>query len=142
MDQRRWAFSEAQLALFPELRYFVEGEVPIEVARAYVEAQGRWPTIATMAIAVLLTPAVVLVLHRGIGLGMVWTIVIALVLNLAVSWVLLGLVFPVTRRRRIRSALREQLLASGIRSCPACAYDMRGLDDRCPECGARGDASG
>lgn len=139
--QRTPSFSEAQLSLFPELRYFVDGQVPVEDLHAYFRVQRGWPTVTTVVLSVLLVPLAVLLLHRGFGVGIVPTIAVVISGQLLISWLLLGLLFPALQRRPIRAALRKQLQASGIHPCTDCAYDMRSTPERCPECGARGEAS-
>ena len=141
VKQHSLAFSEAQLSLIPELRYFVDGQMPAEDLEAYFRFQRGWPTIVTVLTGVLLAPAVTLLLHRGLGVGIILTITVAIAMQLFISWALLGMVFPAVRRRRIRAALRLRLLASGIRACAVCAYDMRSSPAQCPECGAPAEAA-
>lgn len=131
------AFSEAQLALFPELRYFVDGQAPSEGLEAYFRFQRGWPTVACVALGVLLAPPIVLLLRLGLGYGIVTAIAVVIIVQLVISWLLLGLLFPALRRRQIRAALRQRLQESGIHPCPVCAYDLRSSPEQCPECGAR-----
>ena len=137
----RWAFSETQLAMFPELRYFIDGQAPMEDLQAYFRFQSGWPTVVIVVFGVLLAPPMVLFLHRGLGLGIVPAVAVVIGVQLLISWSWLGLLFPALRRRQIRAALRQRLRASGIHPCPVCAYDLRGSPEQCPECGARAAAS-
>jgi len=47
--------------------------------------------------------------------------------------------FNLKQRARVRRRLRELLNERGIKTCVACGYDMRGLENvTCPECGGGG----
>lgn len=137
----KWAFSEAQLTMFPELRYFVDGQAPMDDLEAYFQSQRGWPTAVTAIAGVLLAPLLVLVLHTKLGFGMMGTMAVIICIQLVISWMLLGIIFPAMQRRTIRAALRRRLRASGIHACPLCAYDMRSSPEQCPECGARDPSS-
>ena len=132
----KWLFSEAQLAMIPELRFFVDGQAPMDDLQEYLRFQRGWPTVIAVVISVLVSPPLMLLLYKGIGFGIVPSVAVLIGVNLLLSWWLLGMLFPALRRRQIRDALRERLQASGIYPCRVCAYDLRGSPKQCPECGA------
>ena len=133
--KRDFAFSEAHYEMFPELRYFTNGQAPAEDLEVYYRFQTGWPTAVAIVVCIITAYPLIVLLHKVLGLSQGYVIGLFLLGNLLVSWLLLGLIIPKIRQRQIRSALRERLLKLGISTCRNCAYDMRGSPDRCPECG-------
>ena len=130
-----FAFSETQYNMFPELRYFTEGQAPIEDLEVYVRFQRGWPTWLAIVFCALSAYPLVHLFHGVLRISKWYTAGLLVFVNLVVFWLLLGLIIPKIRQRQIRSALRERLLELGIITCRKCAYDMRGSPQRCPECG-------
>ena len=54
---------------------------------------------------------------------------------LIVLTVFAGILLLWVSRKTFRHALRKQLVEDGIPVCINCGYDLRGSEDRCPECG-------
>jgi len=116
--------------LFPELDRFDDRR---EAARALVKARatsGQYYTvlwIVPIAVAIVLLTEFVLV-PRGslwVGNAIFWPTVV--LFPSACLWLL---------RRRVRFALRRQLVERGVPICLHCGYDTRDLpENRCPECG-------
>lgn len=138
-SSRSLAFSQSQLAMFPELRYFVEGQAPAEGVQVYFDFHRGRPWIMLIVFAGLISPALAILLRRGLGFGVVAIVAVVVVVQVLVTWAWLGMIVPAMQRRRIRAALRERLKESGILACRRCAFDMRATPDACPECGAPGD---
>ena len=130
-----FAFSETQYNMFPELRYFMDGQAPIEDLEVYSRFQGGWPTWVTVVFSVLSAYPLFHLFYGFFKISKWYAVGLLVFVNLFVSWLLLGLIIPKIRQRQIRSALRERLLELGIITCRKCAYDMRGSPQRCPECG-------
>ncbi len=130
-----FVFSETHYNMFPELRYFTDGQASIDGLEIYVRFQSGWPAyLPTVFCALSAYP--LFHLFRGVFNVSKWYAVGLLVfVSMVVSWLWLGLIFPKIRQRQIRGALRERLLELGIITCRNCAYDMRGSPQRCPECG-------
>lgn len=138
---QRMQFSEAQLAIIPELRYVVDGQVPSELAAEWFNRQRGWPMGLALLLGIAFAPLILLLLHKGFGHGIAISLIVVMAFQLFISWLILGVIAPALQRRKIRSVLREQLRAHGIDACTVCAYDLRGTTDRCPECGAASPSS-
>ncbi len=130
-----FAFSETHYNMFPELRYFMEGQAPIEDLEIYVRFQRGWPTWLAIVSSVLSAYPLFHLLHSVFGISRWYAAGLFVFVNLFVTWLLLGLIIPKMRQRQIRTALRKRLLELGITTCRKCAYDLRGSPERCPECG-------
>ena len=130
-----FAFSETHYNMFPELRYFMDGQAPIEDLEVYVRFQRGWPTWVAVVFSVLSAYPLFHLFYGFFKISKWYAVGLLVFVNLFVSWLLLGLIIPKIRQRQIRSALRERLLELGIITCRKCAYDMRGSPQRCPECG-------
>ncbi len=130
-----FAFSEAHYDMFPELRYFVNGEAPIEDLQIYLRFQSGWPTVAVVVFSVVSAYPVFHLFDSVLGFSRGYAVGGVIVVNLFVSWLLLSLICPKIQQRQIRAALRARLLDLGIPTCRNCAYDMRGSPESCPECG-------
>ncbi len=129
------AFGEAHYKMFPELRYFVNGEAPIEDIEVYFRFQKGWPLVVTIILPILASYPLLYLFDTVLGFGR-WSAVGLIVLVLLTTNVLLlSLVIPKIRQVRIRAALRARLAELGIHTCRNCAYDLRGTPQRCPECG-------
>ena len=134
-NDNKWMFAEAQLDLIPELRYFADGQAPIEDVQVYLRFQQGWPMVLTLAVCGS-TSLVLFQLFRTVwGLSMPIGLALLVVVQMVISWLMLGLIIPRIRRRQIRAALRKRLGELGIKTCAACAYNLRGSPERCPECG-------
>ena len=130
-----FAFSETHYNMFPELRYFMDGQAPIEDLEIYVRFQSGWPTRVAIGVCALSAYPLFHLFHDVFRMSKWYAVGLLVFVDLVVSWLLLGLIIPKIRQRQIRSALRERLLELGIITCRKCAYDMRGSPQRCPECG-------
>lgn len=134
-QQHRWAFSEAQYDMLPELRYFTSGQVPIEELSVYFRYQQGWPTLVVIGLTGATAYPLVLLFQAIFGIGFGFSIALVILFHMFLTWLLLGLVIPKLRQKQIRAALREKLRQHGIIVCRGCAYDLRGSPERCPECG-------
>lgn len=129
------AFGETHYNMFPELRYFVKGEAPIEDLSIYFRFQKGWPTTATVLIAILSAYPLLYLFNDLFGISRWYSVALIIVVQIVVNGVLLSLVIPKVKQRQIRKALRERLFELGIVTCRNCAYDLRGSPECCPECG-------
>ncbi len=130
-----FAFSETHYNMFPELRYFMDGQAPIEDLEIYTRFQSGWPTWVAVVFSVLSAYPLFHLFYGFFNISKWYAVGLLVFVSLVVSWLLLGLIIPKIRQRQIRSALRERLIELGIITCRKCAYDMRGSPQRCPECG-------
>lgn len=129
------AFGEAHYTMFPELRYFINGDAPMEDLDVYFRFQKGWPTVAVVAFSVVTAYPFYYFFNSILHIEKWPTITLLVFIQIVINLVMLSLVFPRIQQRKIRIALRARLHELGIMTCRRCAYDLRGSPDRCPECG-------
>ena len=102
------AFGEAHYNLFPELRYFTNGQAPFEDLEIYFKHQTGWPTDAATVITAVTAGPTFLLFRYVFGFGQGSSIGLVIGVFLFVNWLLLSLVIPKFRQRQIRAALRAR----------------------------------